>query len=221
MNKFLVVLVIMLLCKSLHSQEKGTFTDNRDGFTYTWVKIGSQTWMVENLKTIYYANGDTIPDGTGAGDITGETNPKYWFAYNNDLNHISTYGRLYTGYTVTDSRNVCPEGWHVPTNAEWTTLETYLGGSGIAGGKIKEAGTNSWNSPNTGATNESGFSALPGGARQPDGTFGFMGEVGSWWSSTEREVAKVWGRGLYYAGEGIYGSEEPKECGYSVRCLKD
>jgi hypothetical protein len=94
--------------------------------TYKVVKIGEQFWMAENLKSTQFANGDEIPNGTGVGDVSGETDPQYWFAYDDDLNNVSSYGRLYTWYTVTDSRNVCPDGWHVPTDNEWTELTTYL-----------------------------------------------------------------------------------------------
>jgi len=149
-----------------------------DGNSYKTIKIGNQIWMAENLKTTHYANGDAIPDGTGAGDISGETDPKYWFAYVDDLNNVTTYGRLYTWYTVIDSRNVCPDGWHVPTDTEWTTLTDYLGGTSVAGGKLKETGTTHWTTPNTGATNETGFTALPGGYRSNNGAFLCIGIYG-------------------------------------------
>ena len=201
--------------------ESGTLTDTRDGHIYSTVRIGYQWWMAENLTATHYANGDAIPDGTGAGDISGETEPKYWFVYNDDLNNVSTYGRLYTWYTVTDSRNVCPDGWHAPTDAEWTTLETCLGGSSVAGGKMKETGTTHWVNPNTGATNESGFTALPGGDRYSNGTFYGIGFNGCWWSSTEHSTAIACFRLMSYgsadAGRGSLG----KEYGFSVRCLRD
>jgi len=192
-----------------------------DGNLYTTVKIGNQVWIAENLKTTHYANGDAIPDGTGAGDISGETDPEYWFAYNDDLNNVSTYGRLYTWYTVTDPRNVCPDGWHVPSFAEWTQLTDYLGGNSVAGGKMKETGTSHWNSPNTTATNESGFTALPAGSRNYWGVFGSIGNYGNWWTSTEANATDAWFRYLYYDNANESWNYNDKESGYSVRCLRD
>ena len=201
--------------------ESGTLTDTRDGHIYSTVRIGYQWWMAENLKATHYVNGDAIPDGTGAGDISGETEPEYWFAYNDDLNNVSTYGRLYTWYTITDSRNVCPDGWHVPTDAEWTTLENYLRGRNVAGGKMKETGTSHWNSPNTGATNESGFTALPGGIRNSKGIFGDIGFNGWWWSSTEHSTTIACIRLIGYSGADAARGSLDKEYGFSVRCLRD
>ncbi|MBA7534149.1 hypothetical protein ES705_26395 [subsurface metagenome] len=198
-----------------------TITDYDDN-EYGISKIGNQYWMAENLKTTHYANGDIIPDGTtAAGDISGETEPKYWFAYNYDSNNVSTYGRLYTWYTVTDSRNVCPDGWHVPSNAEWTILVTYLGGSSVAGGKMKETGTTHWNSPNTGATNESSFTALPGGDRYYAGTFDHIGSWGTWWSATEGNTTNAFFLRLFYNEAGIiWNTHDNKMYGFSVRCVK-
>ena len=217
-----IIAFILLSCEK-EEPHTGTLTDF-DGNTYNTVKIGNQWWMVENLKTTHYANGDPIPDGTGAGDISGETDPKYWFAYDDDLNNVSTYGRLYTWYTVTDSRNVCPDGWHVPSDAEWTQLSDSLGGESVAGGKLKETGTTHWDSPNTGATNESGFTGLPGGLRyskSSDG-FGIMGRASYFWSATEFHIsayARYWPLGYNYAGMSPY--DYGKSGGFSVRCLKD
>ena len=202
------------------SSNVGTVTDY-DGNSYITVKIGNQWWMTENLKATHYANGDAIPDGTGVGDISGETNPKYWFAYDDNLNNVSTYGRLYTWYTITDSRNVCPDGWHVPSDAEWTELTDYLGGASVAGGKLKETGTTHWNTPNTGATNESGFTALPGGFYHYDGYYDNIGYYVNFWSATEAGSCCAWYRGLYYDTSGIYPYGPDKKFGYSVRCIKN
>ena len=117
--------------------------------------------------------------------------------------------------------NICPEGWHVATDEDWETLSTYLGGDSIAGGKLKETGTMHWKSPNTAATNESDFKALPGGYRGGNGAFVYMQEYGNWWSSTEDGVVYAWGRYLYY-GNGILGrGHGVKAYGFSVRCVKD
>lgn len=192
-----------------------------DENNYKVVTIGTQTWMAENLKTTHYSGGDEIPDGTGAGDILGENNPNYWFAYDDVVDNVSTYGRLYTWYTVTDNRNVCPDNWHIPSDTEWTILTDYLGEMIIAGGKLKETGTVRWLSPNTEATNESGFSALPAGGRNYSGIFDDMGSDGLWWSSTEESTTNAWYRYTFYNGGNVAKSNGTKEVGFSVRCVKD
>jgi uncharacterized protein (TIGR02145 family) len=193
-----------------------------DGNTYKTIGIGSQEWMAENLKTTSYRNGDLIGTTTPATlDISGEPTPKYQWACGGNESNVTTYGRLYTWYAVTDSRNVCPTGWHVPTDAEWTTLTDYLGGISVAGGKLKESGTTHWNSPNTGATNETGFTALPGGVRGSSGAFSFIGILGYWWVATEGGAADAWDRYLSaYSGD-VGRDSGIKKTGFSVRCLKD
>jgi uncharacterized protein (TIGR02145 family) len=194
-----------------------------EGTLYNVVRIGTQLWMKENLKTTKYSNGEPIGTTTPATlDLSGTIINSYQWAYDGDENNVATYGRLYTGYAVHDSRNVCPSGWHVPTNDEWTTLGDYLGGRIVAGGKLKEAGTTHWTSPNTGATNESGFSALPCGSRGPNGTFEGLALQTNMWSSTDfsDETGYIFGLG--------FGSSEfsnpytfMKSYALSVRCLKD
>jgi uncharacterized protein (TIGR02145 family) len=176
----------------------GSMTDH-DGNTYKTVIIGTQIWMAENLKTTKYNNGELIGTTTPATtDISDEPTPKYQWAYDGNEGNVATYGRLYTWYAVNDSRNVCPTGWHVPSDPEWTTLTTYLGGESVAGSKLKETGTTHWQSPNTGATNETGFTALPGSLRYQDGMFDFIGGYGYWWSSTEHDPPTAWERYIYY-----------------------
>lgn len=201
--------------------EAGGKVTDFDGNSYNIVKIGTQTWMAENLKTTHYANGDIIPDGTGVGDITGETDPEYWFANNDDLSKVTTYGRLYTWYTVIDSRNVCPTGWHVPTDSEWTALSEYLGGEDVSAGKLKEIGTIHWVAPNTGATNETGFTAIPGGSRVNDGTFYNVGYDATFWSATEYDVSLGRFYDLNTNGAYIIRAIDDKDTGFSVRCIKD
>jgi uncharacterized protein (TIGR02145 family) len=155
-----------------------------DGNNYPVVEIGTQIWMAENLKTTRYRNGNLIGTTTPATlSISGETTPKYQWPYNGDEGNASIYGRLYTWLSLADARNLCPTGWHVPTDAEWTTLSNFLGGNSITGGKLKETGTTHWMSPNTGASNESGFTALPGGFRST-ASFINVTQIGHWWSST-------------------------------------
>ncbi len=157
------------------------------GNTYKTITIGTQTWMAENLRVTKYRNGDSIPNVTDDAAWEALTIGAHCsYANTTDPDIIATYGRLYNLFTLSDSRNIAPTGWHVPTDAEWTTLTTFLGGESVAGGKMKETGTTHWISPNTSATNESGFSATPvGGRYDNDGSFFYLGLNGSWWSSAE------------------------------------
>ncbi|MBG0859550.1 MAG: T9SS type A sorting domain-containing protein [Bacteroidales bacterium] len=192
--------------------------DNND---YPIVEIGTQAWMAVNLKTTTYNNGDLIGTTTPATlDITNETDPKYQWAYNGDENSVSSYGRLYTWHASTDTRNVCPVGWYVPRNEDLILLTTFLGGESIAGGKLKEKGLAHWTSPNNGATDETGFAALPGGARNWDGTFSYLGGAGYWFTSSEYNVANSWYRGIFNNYFDIKGGYAGKKYGMSIRCLK-
>ena len=194
------------------------------GYTYATVVLGNgQEWMAENLRTTTYANGDPIQQVTD-GDEWSAISTGAWAHYVNNASYEDPYGKLYNWYAVADPRNVCPTNWHVPTDAEWTVLTDYLGGESVAGGKMKSTGTQYWASPNTGATNESGFSGLPGGSRHSlDGTFSYLGNGGSWWSASENEnVADyAWNRTLLYSTAGIYQDDNDKWTGFSVRCLRD
>jgi uncharacterized protein (TIGR02145 family) len=173
----------------------GIMTDSRDGKTYKTVRIGTQTWMAENL--IY------------------KSANRYW-AYDNNQINLAKYGYLYDWETA---KNVCPTGWHLPSDDEWTILITFLGGETIAGGKLKGTGTTHWKSPNTGATNESGFTALPGGDRDYDGTYGSIGVYGYWWSSTEYSSLGAWYRTMHYGDAGVSRLNYGKRSDFSVRCL--
>ncbi|MCP4704678.1 MAG: hypothetical protein GY865_08720 [candidate division Zixibacteria bacterium] len=202
------------------ASEIGTVTDI-DGNVYITAKIGDQTWMLQNLKVTNYRNGDPIPNVTDDGAWGGLSTGAYC-EYDNDINNVSTYGRLYNWHAVDDSRNIAPEGWHVPTDAEWQTLVDYLGGVSVAGGKMKETGTTHWDSPNTGATNESGFSGLPGGYRYgTTGPFYYVGRTTLFWSSTEYFGLYAWYRTLDYSYSDIGRSNLFKNYGFSVRCVKD
>ncbi len=204
--------------KEEEAGEAGTVTDI-DGNVYHTVTIGTQVWMVENLKVTHYRNGDPIPNVTDDAQWESLTTGAYC-NYDNDSNNADTYGCLYNWYAVNDSRNICPTDWHVPTNKEWVTLVMYLGGTDVAGGKMKETGITHWNI-NFGATNESGFSALPGGYRGYDGGFGDMRGNASFWSSTEYDNYRAWGRGLGYSGSKVARDFAAKGGGGSVRCVRD
>jgi len=199
----------------------GSGTTDIDGNVYNSIIIGSQEWMVSNLKTTKYKDGTAIPLVTDNTEWTKLTNPGYCW-YNNDAAaNKSKYGALYNGHAI-DTKKLCPNGWHVPTNTEWATLVNALGGDTIAGGKLKETGTVHWKTPNSGATNSIGFGALPGGYRIiNDGTFEGITENGYWWSSTELADPGR-SRGMYYMGEGVYRYGcDGITGGFSVRCLKD
>ena len=183
--------------------------------------ICNQLWMTKNLDVSKYRNGDPIPQVT---DLTVWANLTIgaWCWYNNDsATYASTYGKLYNWYAVNDSRGLAPFGWHIHSDAEWSTLSTCLGGDIVAGGKMKETGSIHWNSPNSGATNSSGFAGLPGGTRNGSGTFYNLGYYGNFWSSTESNTNNAWGRSLDYNDSGLYRGGYNKIYGWSVRCLRD
>ena len=189
-----------------------------DGNTYQSVKIGTQVWMKENLKTTKYKNGTLIPSGLSSAAWQATTFGAC-VDYNNAPANATIYGKLYNWYAVADVAGLCPVNWHVPSDSEWTTLSTYLGGDAIAGGAMKEAGFAHWGSANTGATNSSGFTALPGGLLNPDGVT--FGGDGSWWSSTAYDASNVWYPYLISSLSNYGRSVDDKRVGHSVRCVKD
>lgn len=208
----------------------GTFSDPRDGKIYTTVPIGTQTWMAENLAY--------LPSVVGSGTGSQTTSYHYVYGYNGisvtdakATSNYQTYGVLYNWPAALQA---CPAGWHLPSDAEWKELEMYLGMSKTEaddtgwrgtdeGGKLKETGTTHWNSPNTGATNESGFTALPGGYRYGviGGDFDDFGAGGYWWSATEYGTTAAWSRGMLYGYSSVNRSGDYKEYGVSVRCVLD
>ena len=197
MKKSLFLLSLAICFLTGYGQQTGTFTDKRDGKIYKTVKIGTQTWMAENLAF--------------------KTDSGCW-AYNNDKSNVATYGYL---YNLETAKNVCPSGWHLPTDAELKTLKTYLGDADVAGGKLKEASTAHWISPNTGATNESGFTGLPGGYRSPNGDFFYIERFGYWWSSTDCGTSNVFNLYMVYKDRNAFRNNLDKTNALSVRCVKD
>ena len=192
-----------------------------DGNEYGTVLIGNQVWMSENLKVTKYKDGTAIPTGHSNSDWSNLSSGAY-AVYDDDDVNTDTYGFLYNWYAVDDSRIIAPDGWHVPTDDEWTTLTDYLGGTSVSGGKMKETGTEHWSSPNTDATNESGFTALPGGYRYFNGNYIHQGYSGYFWSSTEYNGrGSAWYRLLYYDGSDVSRSNYYKLCGFSLRCVRD
>jgi uncharacterized protein (TIGR02145 family) len=184
------------------------------------VKIGNQTWTTKNLDVSKYRNGDEIPY---VNDPLSWSRLTYgaWCYYENVDSNGTTYGKLYNLYAVLDPRGLAPAGFHIPSDKDWTTLTDYLGGKEEAGVKMKEAGSTHWPRPNTGATNSSGFTGLPGGYRDDNGSFFSMGVNGFWWSSTEGFTYFAWNRypdNLY----GLVGRDFGyKSYGMSVRCIAD
>lgn len=207
-----------------------------DGNVYNTVNIGTQVWMKENLKTTKYNDGTEIPnisvDVKWAALTTGA-----YCDYLNIQNNSTIYGRLYNWYVIDNNaatrvssnggKNICPEGWHVPTDSEWATLINYLGGDSVCSGKLKETGSTHWTDPNW-STNESGFTALPGGLRYYDGRFSRMWDEGDWWSTTEffyppdkKNAILAFFNTISYEGSNVSRNNGLKNCGFSVRCLKD
>jgi uncharacterized protein (TIGR02145 family) len=197
---------------------EGEVTDV-DGNKYQTIKIGTQEWMAVNLRTSKYREGTAIPQVT---DNTAWQNANYgaWSWYSNNNIYDQPYGKLYNWHAVNDGRGLCPTGWHGPSDAEWTTLTTFLGGESVAGGPMKEMGTAHWISPNAGATNASGFSGLPGGNRSTFGPFNNLGNNGFWWSSSE-SGANAWFRSLSYNNVNVSRNGVDKRLGFSVRCVRD
>ena len=192
-----------------------------DGNGYNSVTIGTQTWLTENLKTTGLNDNSKIPLVADSITWLSLTTPACCWYKNDESNNKITYGALYNWYTVNTGK-LCPIGWHVPSDQEWTTLTDYLGGLAVAGGKMKEVGTTHWISPNTGATNESGFKSLAAGQRTTDGTFFDFGTAAIWWSSTPYNYEKPFYRSNYYTSTVVnrgYGTLN--NVGLSIRCIKN
>jgi uncharacterized protein (TIGR02145 family) len=203
----------------------GATTVTFDGHTYALVAIGTQCWFAENLRSDNYRNGDAVPGNLtdaqwtstsfGAQTVYGEGSSAVYAGSSDEMANLATYGRLYNWYAVNDSRGLCPSGFHVPSDGEWTVLENALGGSGVAGAALK-ASSPAWN-----GTNSSGFSALPGGFRDYDyGYFYSQGSSGDWWSSSP-SGAGAWDRGLNSGFSNVYRYYYDSRLGFSVRCVRD
>jgi len=201
----------------------GSVTDC-SGNSYATIEIGNQEWMAENLRTTCYANGEPISNVTDNTQWENLTTGG-WAHYNNDSQYETQHGKLYNWYAATDSQNVCPIGWHAPTNDDWIILEESLGGIGIsanAGGKMKTIGAEYWPVPNDGATNESGFSGIHSPSRNPNGWFNEMAYYGAFWSSTDSiSNGGGWSRALTSMEGGLIRSRINKGNGFSIRCVKD
>jgi uncharacterized protein (TIGR02145 family) len=223
MKKYSAILCVyalmMVTIVNTSFAQTGNKAKDQDGNTYNTIKIGNQTWMAENLKTTKYNDGTAIPLITDSIAWVALTTPAYCW-YNNDSANKNTYGALYNGYTVSTGK-LCPSGWHVSTDVEWSTLVDFLGGESVSGGKLKEFGATHWSSPNSGATNETGFTALPGGSRYINGLFFTIKNLGYWWTSTESKTLNGWYRSMYYRNSAVSRSYNNSTNGFSVRCVRD
>jgi len=192
--------VLLAALLSAAAADAGTFTDPRDGKTYRTVTIGPQTWLAENLAF--------KPEKGG-----------FW-AFADDPKYVAIYGYLYDWETACQ---VCPPGWHLPADDEWKALVAALGGEAGAGGKLKEKGTGHWRAPNSGASDESGFSALPGGHRGhvSDDIFNDLNDIGHWWTATESSARSAWFVLMLYSRASVHRGTYPKKVAFSVRCVKD
>ncbi len=214
-------LLILLLLLSLSVSCKDNSTSEED--PYNKVTIGQQIWMTDNLNADKFRNGDIIPETRTIADWkrAGFNQQPAWCYYNNDSINKTKFGKLYNWYAVNDPRGLAPKGWHIPFDAEWTNLANNLGGINIAGGKLKSSGTLDWQSPNTNATNSSGFAGLPGGSRNFDGSINSLGRNGFWWTATQNDALSAWYWYLGFDFESVARYDYNKENGFSVRCIKD
>jgi uncharacterized protein (TIGR02145 family) len=182
--------------------------------------IGTQVWTGCDANIKVYNNGDAIPQITNTA-LWGSTTTGAWCYYNNDPSTEAEYGILYNWYALDDTRGIAPSGYHVPTDAEWTTLTTFLGGESVAGGKMKEEGTCHWDSPNSGATNSSNFTAFGGGYRFGGGNFSVLGSKSGWWSSTEGSSTGAWSRSLFSNTGTVSRNNDGKTTGLKLRFIKN
>ncbi|HNW88911.1 MAG TPA: fibrobacter succinogenes major paralogous domain-containing protein [Bacteroidales bacterium] len=214
-----LILQFAVLALLIIKTQAQTVTDI-DGNVYNIVNIGTQVWMAENLRVTKYKDGTAIPLVSNETSWAYLTSPGFCWYLNNDTTYGDIYGALYNWYAVNTAK-LCPAGWHVPRDAEWTELANYLGGLSVAGGKLKETGTEHWASPNTGATNETYFTALPGGSRTADGSFSAMGSFGIFWSTDTVSAAHAKSRALSFNNDDMTSNINLKTQGVSVRCLCD
>jgi uncharacterized protein (TIGR02145 family) len=219
--KYHFILFIVIVFFSCNAYTQPTITDV-DGNIYETVTIGSQLWMKENLKTTKFNNGLDIPLVTDNTIWKNLTTPAFCWYNNEDSMYNAPYGALYNWYSV-NTGVLCPTGWKVPSDEDWDILNFFLGGIYVAGGKLKEAGTDHWSSPNVGASNETGFTALPSGQRASSAAFGTINYVGLFWTSTiyEPDNEWAWYRSVQYDNALLTRSRYLNIAGFAVRCIKE
>ncbi|MCX6180201.1 MAG: fibrobacter succinogenes major paralogous domain-containing protein [Chlorobiales bacterium] len=215
----IIVITLMTSFSDTQAEQLGDVESN----TYKSVTIGNQVWMQDNLNVSKYRNGDLIRQAKTSEEWNdaGANGEGVWSYYNNDPAHGKKYGKLYNWFAVHDPRGLAPLGWHIPSDKEWTTATSALGGEKIAGGKMKFSGISQWQSPNVGGNNSSNFSALPSGLRGIDGKFNFIGESAYFWSNSEYSTTTAWYRVLNHHLPTLVRSSEEKVDGLSVRCIAD
>jgi uncharacterized protein (TIGR02145 family) len=216
LKSFFSILILLLAAITMKAQ---TVTDI-NGNIYKTVTIGKQVWMAENYRAISYRDNTPIAKVTNNTQWSSLTTGAYCWYSNDSATYSKVYGALYNWKTI-ESSKLCPTGWHVPTKAEYDTLATFLGGANLAGGKMKETGTSHWNNPNTGATNSSGFTGLPGGYRNIAGVTDNLGSFGYYWTSTQNSATDAFHKLLSNSAADLYDQPTNKNNGYSVRCLND
>lgn len=202
----------------------GSMTDQQ-GNVYKTIVIGEQEWMAENLNTSVYRNGEAIPEIEGSVEWSSMQSGAYCY-FDNISSNACPYGKLYNWYACVNARQLCPDGWHIPSDSEWSILANYLGGSALAGSAMKSSGSDEignglWLNSNLDATNSSGFSGIPGGFRSLNGSFNSFGLAGLWWSRNTSESDGAYSRGLYSTDSEVDRADDDMPNGYSVRCLKD
>ncbi len=217
----LILVVISLFTTGCRKQDKpGVPLSDIEGNTYKTVKIGTQIWMAENLKTTILNDGTDIPLITDDNSWGNLSTPGFCWYNNDGASFKDTYGALYNGYTINTGK-LCPAGWHVPEKEEWLELRDFLGDSLKGGGNLKEAGTAHWLSPNKGADNSSGLTALGAGIRYFEGTFASILSYTCFWSATQSTNDDEWYTGLYFNDSAFSIDHRNKKIGFSVRCIKD
>ena len=216
----IVMVLVLILTNSCKKDEEPPVIKDSDGNVYTSVTIGTQVWMVENLKTTKLNDGSTITYITDDNEWDKLITPGFGWWDNDKANYKDPYGAYYNWETV-KSGKLCPSGWHVPSDTEWAKLISYLGGENVAGGKLKETGTAHWESPNTGATNETGFTLVGGGFRNWYGSYTDFGTSSVLWSSTEYDAEQAWAVWCSNWSTEAGRAYIHKTAGYNVRCLKN
>ncbi len=217
------VYLLLFICISYPTVTIGQSISDLDGNVYQTVKIGDQTWLGQNLNVSHFRNGDPIPQvrTDEEWEKAGNEQRPAWCHYENSTDQGKTYGKLYNWYAVNDPRGLAPKGYHIPTVQDWNTMSSYLGGGEKAGGKLKEKGMTHWKSPNTEATNSSGWNGLPGGLNYSFGTFVGVGSTGYWWTSVEDGEVTANVYSLSFENSTLFDLFLNKGVGLSVRCIRD
>lgn len=223
--KFKFVLFFLLnsmfcFTQSVQSKHVSGILKDVEGNTYKTIKIGHQVWMAENLRVKKFRNGDPILSTEATKDVSKEINPILQWSYNGDDSKVAMFGRLYTWNVVSDHRGVCPRGWHVPSDAQWSILINFLGGNEVAGGRLKNDTEDVWFSPNIDATNDVNFNALPAGCREYNGAFSYMNAMAGWWTATEDISKHAWSKVIRSDRSTIETVGNMKNYGRSIRCIQ-